>query len=168
MTIAQSLLPEFDHEMATTRSLLERVPAANAEWKPHSKSMSLGQLAVHIATLPIWSGTVLTETEFDVNPADGPNFTPPQFESTEGLLGLFDESVGKARAALADTSDADIMAKWALKNRGHQIFSLPRVAVLRSFIMNHMIHHRGQLSVYLRLNDVPLPSIYGPTADTPM
>jgi uncharacterized damage-inducible protein DinB len=168
MAIAESILPELTHEAATTRAILERVPEDKADWKPHEKSMSLGQLSIHIATLLGWAVTTLRETEFDVAPPDGPTYTPPKFESTAALLEVFDAGVADARTALADSSDEDLMVMWSLKKGGVTMFSMPRVACLRTFVMNHLIHHRGQLSVYLRLQDVPLPSIYGPTADTPM
>ena len=166
MPIAQSMLPEFDHEMATTRSLLERVPEDKADWKPHTKSMTLGRLALHLAELPTWGTMAITETEFNLNPPGGLNYPRPTFESTAQLLGIFDENVRTARAALAAISDEELMVSWTLKHGEESLFSMPRVAVLRSMTMNHIIHHRGQLSVYLRLNDVPLPSIYGPSADT--
>ena len=166
MSIAESMLPEFDHETATTRTLLERVPEGKAGWKPHAKSMSLGQLAMHIAHLPEWAPVTLERTEFDTNPPDGQRVTTPAFESRAQLLQAYDESVKTARAMLARTSDGDFMVPWTLKNAGRSLFSMPRAAVFRSFILNHAVHHRGQLSVYLRLLDVPLPNIYGPTADT--
>lgn len=165
MSIAQSILPEFDHEVATTRRLLERTPAAQAAWKPHDKSMSLGVLALHLGEIPSWGSATLTLTELDMNPPGGPAYTPPTFESVEQVLARFDTNVAAARAALAAASDADLMVPWTLKSGGHAIFTLPRVAVFRSFVLNHLIHHRGQYSVYLRMRDVPLPSIYGPTAD---
>lgn len=166
MAIAESLLPEFDHETATTRTLLERVPQEKAGWKPHSKSMSLGELAMHIASIPAWSPVTLKQTEFDTNPPGGQSYTPPRFESLSHLLKTYDEGVTAARAMLAATSDAEFMAPWTLKSGGRLMFSMPRAGVFRSFIMNHAVHHRGQLTVYLRLCDVPLPNIYGPTADT--
>ncbi len=166
MAIAESILPEFDHETATTRTLLERVPADKAEWKPHAKSMSLGQLAMHIANLPNWASITLERTEFDPNPPDGPRVTTPAYESGAKLLQTYDANVSAARVLLARTTDAEFMVPWALKNGGKSLFSMPRIAVFRSFILNHAVHHRGQLSVYLRLLDVPIPNIYGPTADT--
>jgi uncharacterized damage-inducible protein DinB len=168
MTIAQSLLPEFDHEMATTRTVLECVPEAQAAWKPHPKSTPLGGLAAHLASLPGFAIMALNQTEFDFNPPGGPGFTPPRFESTAAALTTFDDNVAKARAAIASASDADITTMWALKNSGDVVFSMPRLAVLRSMLLNHVIHHRGQMSVYLRLLDVPVPQVYGPTADFPM
>jgi uncharacterized damage-inducible protein DinB len=166
MAIAQSMLPEFDHETATTRTLLERVPDAKAGWKPHGKSMSLGELAMHIASILDWAPITLNQTEFDTNPPGGQSYTPPTYESTTRLLAAYDEGVNAARAILANASDPEMMVPWALKSAGKTIFSMPRAGVFRSFIMNHSIHHRGQLSVYLRLCDVSLPAIYGPTADT--
>jgi uncharacterized damage-inducible protein DinB len=166
MAIAESMLPEFDHETATTRTLLERVPDAKAGWKPHGKSMSLGDLAMHIANILAWTPITLKQTEFDTNPPGGQSYTQPQYESTSRLLAVYDEGVKAARAMLASASDPEMMVPWTLKSAGKTIFSMPRAGVFRSFIMNHAIHHRGQLSVYLRLCDVPLPAIYGPTADT--
>ena len=165
MPIAQSMLPEFDHEMATTRTLLELGPDERASWTPHPKSTGLGALAAHIATLPRFAQMTLTATELDFDPPGGRRFTPPVFEGTAKNLQSFDEHVGQARAAIAAASDAELMVPWSLKRRGETQFTMPRVAVLRALMMNHMIHHRGQLSVYLRLRNVPLPSIYGPSAD---
>jgi uncharacterized damage-inducible protein DinB len=166
MPIAESILPEFDHETATTRMLLERVPADKAEWKPHVKSMSLGQLAMHIANLPQWASFTLERTEFDTNPPDGTRITTPMFQSAAHLLQSYDAGVSAARALLVRMTDAEFMVAWTLKSGGKRMFNMPRVAVFRSFVLNHAVHHRGQLSVYLRLLDVPVPNIYGPTADT--
>ncbi|HEV2148108.1 MAG TPA: DinB family protein [Longimicrobiaceae bacterium] len=166
MPIAQALLPEFDHEMATTRSLLERVPEHRAAWRPHPKSTELGALAIHVANLVGLAPRTMALTEVDMNPPGEPGFTPPGFTSTAALLETFDENVAKAREAIAGASDEEMMVPWSLKSGGHTIFTMPRAAVLRTMVMNHVIHHRGQLSVYLRQNEVPLPSIYGPTADT--
>jgi len=167
MTLATSLLPELDNESATTRKLLETIPAAKAGWRPHPKSWSLGDLSVHIANLPSWMSITLAQTELDLAPPGGPVFTPPKFESPAATVRFFDANVAKARAALAAASDAELLVPWTLKNGGVAQFTLPRLAVLRSFVLNHLIHHRGQLTVYLRLCDVPLPSVYGPTADMP-
>jgi uncharacterized damage-inducible protein DinB len=160
------MLGEYDHEMNTTRSLLARVPDAKGSWQPHQKSMTLGKLAIHIATLPGWVPSILSGTEFDTSPPGGSGYTTPPFKSTKELLTIFDRETARARAAIAAAPDTELMVPWSLKSAGKTVFTMPRVAVLRSFFMNHSIHHRGQLSVYLRLNDVPLPSIYGPTADT--
>jgi uncharacterized damage-inducible protein DinB len=168
MPIAQTLLPEFDQEMAVTRNLLAAVPEAHADWRPHPRSTALGDLAAHIATLAGFGVPTASQTELDMNPPGGPGFVPPKFTTTEALLATFDANAAATRAAIAGMSDEEMMVPWALKAAGHTIFSMPRAGVLRGMLMNHIIHHRGQLSVYLRLNDVPLPSIYGPTADTPM
>lgn len=164
MPITDSLLPEFDHEMATTRRVLERVPADALAWKPHEKSMTLGQLAAHIASLPVWCCITLEGTMTDlVSLAGEPRLTRP--ETRDGILQAFDRGCAAARTALAAQSDAQWMARWTLKKGGEEIFTMPRISAVRSFVMNHLIHHRGQLTVYLRLNDVPLPPVYGPTAD---
>jgi uncharacterized damage-inducible protein DinB len=168
MSIAQAVLPEFDQEMASTRRLLERVPEGQSSWQPHPKSTPLGKLVIHISDLPGWGIMTLKETELDLNPPGGSGWNPPAFETTAKLLDRFDENVRNAREVLGSASDADYMVSWSLKNAGATIFSLPRVVVVRSFVMNHLIHHRGQLTVYLRLLNVPLPQIYGPTADEGM
>ncbi|HJR63073.1 MAG TPA: DinB family protein [Gemmatimonadaceae bacterium] len=159
MSIAQSILPEFEQEMATTRRMLDRVPSEKGEWKPHTKSFALGHLAQLLAWMPGWVTTTLRSTELDLAGAGGYSF-----EKTETLLDLFDKNVREAREALGSTTDSDMQVPWSLKRGGQVLFTLPRAVVVRQHI-NHLIHHRGQLSVYLRLIDVPVPSIYGPTAD---
>jgi uncharacterized damage-inducible protein DinB len=166
MSMVQSLLPEFDHEMANTRRLLEVVPGADAAWKPHPKSYSLGDLADHIARLPLWGKYVLQQPELDLGLPANASIAQAPFTTVPELLDRFDRYVREARAALGSMSDVAMGETWALKNRGTTVFSMPRAAVLRGFVLNHMIHHRGQLTVYLRLRDVPLPIVYGPTADT--
>lgn len=164
MSIAESLLPEYDRELATTRRVLERVPEAEFAWKPHEKSMSLGQLAGHVASIPWWLTTALSASSYDLNSGDKEaRLGMPS--SKDVLLKEFDERVRTARASLAKASDAELMAPWTLKADGKEIFTAPRAAAIRSLVMNHLIHHRGQLSVYLRLKDVAVPSIYGPSAD---
>ena len=159
MSISETLLPEFDQEMATTRKLIERVPSEKGSWKPHPKSFPLGHLTQLVASMPGWVTNAITQTE--LNLANFPGYT---LETTETLLGVFDKNVREAREAIASASDSDFAVPWSLKYGDQVFFTLPRAAVVRQTI-NHLIHHRGQLSVYLRLNDVPLPSIYGPTAD---
>jgi uncharacterized damage-inducible protein DinB len=167
MAIVQSLLPEFDHEMKTTRSLIALVPDADPSWKPHAKSTSIGTLALHIAELAGYAVATMRQTELDLTPGrDGR--AAREFVSAAENTAVFDRNVAEARAAIAAGSDDDLMVPWSLKGGGRTVFTMPRIVVLRTFIFNHMIHHRGQLSVYLRLRDVPLPSIYGPTADSPM
>ena len=161
MGIIDALLPEYDHEVTTTRKLLERVPEDRLDWKPHPKSSSLGQLAQHVATLPLWGAMTVNQSELDL----GGNTTNEPVRTRAALLAMFDANVAGTRAALAGASDAEMMAPWSLKRDGHTIFSMPKAVVWRSFVMSHLIHHRGQLSVYLRMNDLPVPSIYGPSAD---
>jgi uncharacterized damage-inducible protein DinB len=164
MAIRDALLPEYDHEMATTRRLLDRVPEQHFAWKPHERSMTLGQLASHLANLPFWAGPILTAESFDL--ADMPEDTRPRMPvSREALVQEFDGKVTATRRLIANAADGDMAARWTLTRGGVEMFSMPRIAALRSFVMNHSIHHRGQLSVYLRLQNVPLPPIYGPTAD---
>jgi uncharacterized damage-inducible protein DinB len=161
MAIIDALLPEYDHEVTTTRKLLERVPDGKFDWKPHAKSMSLGQLAGHLATMLSWGQSAMNQSEFDLSG----DFTPPALNTQKDLLAAFDRESAATRQALVGKNDAELMAPWSLKRGGKALFTMPKAAVMRSFVMNHMIHHRGQLSVYLRLHDVPLPSIYGPSAD---
>ena len=161
MPIADSLLPEFDHEMTVTRKMLERVPDAHLAWKPLQKSMSLGQLAQHVATIPRWGDVTMSRTEFDL----GSEPPPAPMASRAEMLSAFDRHVAAARAALLGKGDGEMTAPWTLKRSGTTIFSMPRTAVWRSFVMSHLIHHRAQLGVYLRMHDVPLPSVYGPSAD---
>jgi uncharacterized damage-inducible protein DinB len=165
MTLAQSMLPEFDHEMASTRKLLECVPEGKNDWKPHPKSMTLGRLAGHVAELVGWGGTTITTSELDFAPAGGPSFQPNFFTTRAATLKMFDDNVVRTRAALSQVSDADLMVTWVLKSGGKPLLSMPRIAVLRSMVMNHIIHHRAQLGVYLRLLDVAIPGAYGPSAD---
>ena len=160
MPLVDALLPEFDHEMTVTRKLLERVPDDKLAWRPHEKSMALGELASHLSNIPNWAGTILNDLSFDL--ASLPHQTPKA--SRAEILALFDEST-KTTRALMDKSDAEYMAPWSLKRGGQDMFSMPRIAAFRSFVLSHTIHHRGQLSVYLRLNQIPVPPIYGPTAD---
>ena len=161
MTIVDALLPEYDHEMTTTRKLLERVPEDKFAWKPHAKSFSLGELATHVATIPMWGEMTLTKAEVDVSGSPRVAAVPSKAE----LLTSFDKNTSGTRSVLARTSDAELMAPWALKRDGDTIFSMPKAVVWRSFVLNHLVHHRGQLSVYLRMLDVPIPSMYGPSAD---
>ncbi len=161
MSIADTLLPEFEQEMATTRRVVERVPDDNPDWKPHPKSFSIAHLAQLLSWMPGWIGQTLTSTELDL--ADGGRYS---VESTESLLKTFDENVQRSRQAIAAAKDSDFDVPWSLKMKGKVIFTLPRGAVVRQHI-SHLSHHRGQMTVYLRLLDVPVPSIYGPTADEP-
>jgi uncharacterized damage-inducible protein DinB len=161
--MTDALLPEFDHEMAVTRRVLERVPMADGAWKPHEKSMSLGGLATHLANIPSWTAAILRNDSYDMGGDNGERMVP--FGDQASLLAHFDEATRGARELLAQAPDAELLVPWTLKKEGQVVFTVPRVACLRSFLFSHMIHHRGQMSVYLRLRDVPVPSIYGPSAD---
>jgi len=161
MPLNQALLPEFEHEMANTRKSLERIPDGKFDWKPHAKSMTLGGLATHLATITHWADAIVGQPSFDVATA------PPQpsLKTRKEILDTFDQSTATARKAISGATDEQLMQPWSLTKGGTPIFTLPRIAVLRSFILNHTIHHRAQLGVYLRLNDIAVPSIYGPSAD---
>ena len=167
MPISQMLLPEFDHEMATTRRMLERVPDDNPGWKPHEKSFPIAHLAQLIARMPGWVTNALTQTELDLSPPGGGNWAYT-FEKTSTLLAEFDRNVVAARDAIARTTDADLDVPWSLKRGGVTLMTQPRYSIVREMSINHIVHHRGQLSVYLRLLGVPVPMIYGPTADERM
>ena len=167
MSIGKSLLPEYDQEMATTRKHLERAPFADWNWKPHEKSMTLGALASHLAEIPSWTAGTMMGTEWDVSPADGPAYASPSCGSVAALLAGVDQQVKEGRAALAAAKDADFAVSWSLKAAGEALFTMPRLGVIRTWVLNHTCHHRGQFTVYLRLRGVPLPQTYGPSADTP-
>jgi uncharacterized damage-inducible protein DinB len=162
MSIGQSMLGELDYEMANSRRTLERLPVNKLEWKPDSRSMPMGQLAGHIVEMLGWGSMVLTTPSLDMNPGDHQLFIP---KSQEELLSEFDKNLRTLRSTLASAKDEDMMKEWALRIGGQVLFSMPRVGVMRSMIMNHIIHHRAQLTVYYRLNGVPVPALYGPSAD---
>lgn len=164
MSMIDPLLMEFDRESSTTRKVLSRVPGDKLSWKPHPKSYSLGQLAQHIASLPHWIAGSLLPGEFDMA-AGGGDMSVKEAASTDALLRTHDESVTAAKAAMAQLDDARAMGSWTLRKGPAVIMEMPRIALVRTILLNHGIHHRGQLSVYLRLLDVPVPSIYGPSAD---
>jgi uncharacterized damage-inducible protein DinB len=166
MSMAQALLPEFDHEAAVTRTVLERVPEAQGDWRPHPKSMTLGELTIHLAWIPAWAIFTLREPSLDLAPPGAPPVTAPPWQSLAQALAVFDEKVARARAALVATSDLELAQPWTLKKGGAKVLTAPRASVLRSLVLNHSVHHRAQLSVYLRMLDVPVPAMYGPTADT--
>ncbi len=162
MSIAQSLLPEFDHEMATTRRVLERVPEDKLSFKPDPKSMSLGRLAGHVAEMPSWGSVTICRDYLDLTSGE---FEALEMKSRDQILAAFDKIVSGTRAALQTATDEQLMKPWSLKMGEKVLMTMPRIAVLRTFVMNHTIHHRGQLSVYLRLVGEKVPSIYGPSAD---
>ena len=162
MTLVEAYLPEFDREMGLTRRLLERVPDSQFDWRPHAKSMTLGRLVEHLAQLPEWAALTLTQDGTEMGPSAANQVTPA---TRSAVLALFDQNVAKARSALSGRTDAELMAPWTLTSQGKEVFTMPKATVLRTFVLNHLVHHRGQLTVYLRLQEVPLPSIYGPSGD---
>jgi uncharacterized damage-inducible protein DinB len=164
MPFSQTLLPEFDAEMTNTRKLLERVPDDRLDYQPHPKSMTLGRLATHVAELPAWTIFTLEQEVFDLQPDVKPRIAASRAE----LLRIFDTNVAEARTRIVSASDEDWQKIWTFKFAGKTVMSNPRTAVMRSTIMNHLIHHRAQLGVFLRLNEVEFPGMYGPSADEKM
>jgi uncharacterized damage-inducible protein DinB len=163
--LAGAFLAEIESEAKVTRSVLERVPADKCDYKPHEKSMTFGRLASHVAEM--WGWTVHTVKQ-DVLDFSTMEYTPFEPKTTDDLLAFFDKHVSDAKAALAETSDETFMTDWTMRNAEQVYFTMPKVAVMRSFVLNHIVHHRGQLTVYLRMHNVPLPPLYGPSADEPM
>jgi uncharacterized damage-inducible protein DinB len=161
MTISEALLPEFDHEMANTRKILDRVPEDKLTWKPHEKSMTLGRLSSHVAEISQWVVATINEEKLELTP----DMKPFNASTKTELMEALDKNAAAARQAIAGATDEHLAKVWRLIYGGHEVFAMPRAAVLRSMVMSHMIHHRGQLSVYLRLLDVPIPGMYGPSAD---
>jgi uncharacterized damage-inducible protein DinB len=158
----EPMMDEIEQEAATTKRVLERVPADKLTWKPHPKSMSLGQLAMHVATIPGGISKMAQVDEFEINPA---NFNPPAPKNADEILKALDASVQGVKEYLCGVSESAVMGNWRLTANGKEVLAMPRVAMLRSIMLNHWYHHRGQLSVYLRLLEVPVPTIYGPSAD---
>jgi uncharacterized damage-inducible protein DinB len=167
VSLSQSLLSEFDHEMANTRKVLERIPEDKLDWKVHEKSNTIGWVGMHLAEIPGWADVTLNQDALDIAPPGGEAYRTPAATSRREILERFDKNVAAARAAIAAAPDEQFMKPWSLLNGGQTVFTMPRVAVLRSFVLNHNIHHRAHLCVYLRLNDVPVPALYGPSADEP-
>jgi len=165
MRIAETLLSELDEEMKGTRKVLERLPEEKLDWTPHPKSMTLGRLANHVVDMVGWGAMVLRETQLDLAPEGGPAWELPNRTTRDALLAAFDANVAETRAALAAAPDADFGVPWTLRAGAQAYFTLPRAVVMRSMVFNHLIHHRAQLTVYLRLLDVPVPGLYGPSAD---
>ncbi|MDP1569908.1 MAG: DinB family protein [Vicinamibacterales bacterium] len=161
MRIIEWLLPEYDREMGLTRRALARVPMDRADFRPHPRSMTLGALATHLATMPSWATETMTRTELGLRSSE--RIDP--LATREALVAAFDGHVSRGRTHLASASDAELMVPWSFLVDDEVLFTMPRLAVLRTFVLNHTVHHRGQLTVYLRLLDVPVPSLYGPSAD---
>lgn len=165
MTIADLLLPEFQQEMAGTRRVLERTPEDKFDWRLHPKSNTIGWVANHLSEIPSWTAGTLTQDSWDINPPGGPPYKSPAFTSVQKVLEYFDQNVAEGVKALESASDADFAKPWSLLNGGKVFFTLPRLAVIRTWVINHTIHHRAHLCVYLRVNDVNVPSLYGPSGD---
>ena len=163
MALIDSLLPEFDREMGLTRRALERLPDGQFDWKPHPTSVTLGRLAEHLTEMPLWATTTLTQNHLEATTQRPADYQPPSTRAK--VLALFDGCYKTARGSLVNKTDGELAAPWTLKNNGKEVFTMPKSAVMRNFVLNHMIHHRGQLMVYLRMLEVPVPSIYGPSGD---
>jgi uncharacterized damage-inducible protein DinB len=165
MTYAETILPEFDQEMASTRKVLERVPEDKLDWRPHPKSNTIGWNANHLAEMPGWVVNTLGASSLDIAPPGGPTYQSPKRANRREILEVFDKNVAAARKALSAAKDAEMDQGWSLLKGGQTLFTMPRRAVIRSFVINHIIHHRAILCVYLRLNDIPVPGMYGPSGD---
>jgi uncharacterized damage-inducible protein DinB len=165
MKISELLLPEWDNEIKVTRTVLERVPDDRAEWKPHEKSFPMAHLAQLVARLPAWVSMVTEKTELDIAPKDGPKYPGYSIEKTAALLAEFDTNAAAGRAAIAKTSDEDFQVQWSMKRAGETMMTMTRYQALRSSVLNHLVHHRAQLGLYLRMTEQKVPMMYGPTAD---
>jgi len=165
MNLPDLLLPEFDAEMKTTRRVLESVPDGRGEWQAHPKAWKLGHLAQLVARLPGWTAMTMKQTELDLAPKDGPKMAGYSMETTATLLDTFDNGVKEGRQALVDAKPDDWNVPWTLKRAGETMLTMPRYMIYRQMTMNHIVHHRAQLAMYLRLLDVHVPSMYGPSGD---
>ena len=168
LTLVELLIPEFETEMASTRRVLAAVPDSKFDWKPHEKSMSMRRLAGHVACIPSWVSNALREGQMEVAPdlaRENVTFRPA---SSQEMLERFDAWVAQAKTDLAASDDAALEQEWVMTFKGQPVLRLPRRSVVRTWVLNHLIHHRAQLGVYLRLNDVKVPGVYGPTADEPV
>jgi uncharacterized damage-inducible protein DinB len=165
MSYAETILPEFDAEMAGARKVLERVPEDKLDWQAHPKSNTIGWNANHLAEIPGWVAGTLSQLEWDIAPQGGEAYQTPKLASRDEILAMFDKNVAEARAALAGVSDEAMEQMWSLLKAGETLMTMPRTTVIRNFVLNHTVHHRAILCVYLRLNDVPVPGLYGPSGD---
>lgn len=165
MSYADLVLPEFDQEMASTRRVIERVPDDKLAWRAHPKSNTIGWVANHLAEIVGWVEGTFQALEWDLDPVDGAPYVGPALTSTEEILQLFDQNVASARQTIETVTDAQLADIWSLLKRGEVLMSHPRAVVMRAFVLNHTVHHRAILCVYLRLNDIPVPGVYGPSGD---
>ena len=165
MNYAETILPEFDRELANTRKVLERVPDDKLDWQAHPQSHTIGWNANHLAEIPGWVPGVLTALAWDIAPIGGEPYQSPKLTSRQEILDLFDRNVAAARKAIAAVKDDQLTQPWSLLNAGTPLFTMPRVTMMRTFVLNHLIHHRAILCVYLRLNNVPVPGMYHPTGE---
>ena len=165
MKLTDLFLADLEREVPASRRVLERVPDGSYDWKPHPKSMQMGYLSTLVATMPSWIDSMVNQDELDFAPKGGSKYKAPELRTGSELVQALEESVAKARAALKGTTDEHLMTTWRLLAGGHVVAEIPRHIQIRDGVLNHWAHHRGQLTVYLRLNDVPVPSVYGPTAD---
>ena len=165
MRIGQSMMPEFDMEMASTRRVLERIPDSKLDWKIHDKSNTIGWVANHLADIPGWVDMTISHGVFDIEPEAGQPYKSPNEQTTATIIALFDKNIAQARALLETVEDATLHEPWKLLKQGEVLLTMPRLAVLRTWVLNHSIHHRAHLCVYLRVNDIPVPGLYGPSAD---
>lgn len=166
MAIIDALLPEFDREMGLTRRALERLPDGHFEWRPHPTSVTLGRLAEHLTEMPQWAMMTMTQDGIEMTTQRPPEYVRPA--SRAAVLAQFDTYLKAGRPTVVGRTDGEFMAPWTLKAGGKEVFTMPKIAVMRNFVLNHMIHHRGQFTVYLRMLGVPVPSIYGPSGDEQM
>jgi uncharacterized damage-inducible protein DinB len=163
MAIIDALLPEFDREMGLTRRVLERVPDGQFDWRPHPTSVTLGRLAEHLTEMPQWATMTMTQSGIEITTQRPPDYVRPA--TRDAVLAQFDKHLKEGRGNVLAKTDGEFAAPWTLKAGGKEVFTMPKIGVMRNFVLNHMIHHRGQLLVYLRMLEVPVPSIYGPSAD---
>jgi uncharacterized damage-inducible protein DinB len=167
MSYADTILPEYDQEMASARKVLERIPQDKLNWKAHPKSNTIGWNANHLAEIPGWVKGTLTQVEWEIAPPGGEPYRSPNLATVKEILDLFDRNVAEGRRAIQSVRDEDLNVNWSLLKGGQPILTMTRAAVIRSFVLNHLIHHRAHLCVYLRLNNVPVPGMYGPSGDDP-
>ena len=165
MSIAESILPELEMEMAGTRKVLERIPDDKLDWKAHPKSNTIGWVACHLAEIAGWVEGTLTQDAWDINPEGGEPYQSPKLDNSQEILDLFDANVAAARKQIAVTSDEEFAKSWSLLSGGQALITMPKLGAIRTWVMNHTIHHRAHLCVYLRLNEIPVPALYGPSGD---